>query len=382
MTITPPGELQIQAVGQSSTIKDFIDVPWMLYGDDPCWVPPLRFEIKQRLDVKKNPFFEHARWQGWVARRNGRLVGRISAQVDDLHLQRYKDKTGYFGMIESEDNQQTVDALFKVAEGWLREQGMTRVVGPFNLSVNEEVGLLVDGFDTPPQIMMGHSRPYLDSLLGHAGYSSVQELLAYDIKPDFEAPRVMTALAKRASKRIKVRPMNRKQLQQDLGVIRDIFNDAWAQNWGYVPWTDAEFKDIGEMISMLMPAELIQIAELDGEPVAFIVAMPNVNEAAGDLNGRLLPFGWAKLLWRLKVKFPSSARVPLMGVRMEHQHTRLGPTLAFMVVDAVRQHLIERGVTRVEMSWILEGNDGMRNIIETIGGKVYKRYRMYEKDLP
>ncbi len=381
MSKNSPAGLQIDAVGQLASINDFIDVPWMLYGDDPHWVPPLRFEIKQRLNVDKNPFFEHARWQGWVARRDGQLVGRISAQVDQLHQQRYGDNTGYFGMIESEKNPQTTEALFAVAENWLREQGMARVCGPLNLSINEEVGLLVEGFDTPPQIMMGHSLPYLGSLVEAAGYSPAQELLAYDIHPDFEVPRVMASLAKRASKRIKVRPLNRKQLAQDLGVIRDIFNDAWSDNWGYVPWTDAEFKDIGEMMTLLMPDEMIQIAELDGEPVAFIVAMPNVNEAARDLNGRLLPFGWAKLLWRLKVKFPSSARIPLMGVRKEYQHTRLGPTLAFMVIDEVRKPLIKRGVSNVEMSWILEGNEGMRNIIEVIGGKIYKRYRIYEKTL-
>ena len=381
MTITPPGELQIQAVGQSSSIKDFIDVPWMLYDDDPCWVPPLRFEIKQRLDVKKNPFFEHARWQGWVARRNGRLVGRISAQIDELHLQRYQDKTGYFGMIEAEENPETFAALFQHAENWLREQGMARICGPFNLSINEEVGLLVEGFDTPPQIMMGHAPAYAGAMVEAAGYTTAQNLLAYEFHPDFETPKVMTRLVQRASQRVKVRPFNSKNKAADLKVMREIFNDAWSENWGYVPWTDAEFKDIGELITLLMDDDLIQIAEVDGRPAAFAVAMPNVNEAARDINGRLFPFGWLKLLWRLKVRFPKSARVPLLGVLKEFQHTRLGPTLAFMVTDELRASLLKRGVTSVEMSWILEGNDGMRNIIEGIGGKIYKRYRMYEKAL-
>lgn len=381
MTTSPASGLQIEAVTSAKGLKAFIQVPWALYGDDPNWLAPLRFELKQRLNTSKNPFFEHASWQAWVARRDGKLVGRISAQIDQLHQQRYGDHTGYFGMIEAEENPETFAALFQHAENWLREQGMQRVCGPFNLSINEEVGLLVEGFDTPPRIMMGHAPSYAGAMVEACGYRTVQNLLAYDIHPDFEAPKVMTSLARRASKHIKVRPFNRKNMAADLEVIREVFNDAWSENWGYVPWTDAEFKDIGEMLMLLMDDDLIQIAELDGRPAAFIVAMPNVNEAARDLNGSLLPFGWAKLLWRLKVGFPKTARVPLMGVRKEYQHTRQGPTLAFMVIDAVRKALHQRGVTSVEMSWILEGNEGMRNIIEVIGGEVYKRYRMYEKDL-
>lgn len=381
MTKTPSSELQIEAVSSPASLKDFIAVPWELYSDDPHWIPPLLFEIKQRLDVNKNPFFAHAHWQAWIARRGGKLVGRISAQVDQLHQERYGDKTGYFGMIEFEDNPETSAALFQAAENWLREQGMAGVCGPFNLSINEEVGLLVEGFDTPPCVMMGHSLPYVGPLVEAAGYQKVQDLLAYDLKPDFQAPKVMTSLARRVSNKVSVRPLNRKQLTQELEIIRDIFNDAWSENWGYVPWTDAEFKDIGELISLLLDDDLIQIAELDGYPVAFVVVMPNINEAVRDLNGRLFPFGWMKLLWRLKVRFPKTARVPLLGVRKEFHHTRLGPTLAFMVTEAVKNPLIKRGVTNVELSWILESNDGMRNITEAITAKVYKRYRMYEKHL-
>lgn len=381
MTNSTNNGLQIEAVSSPSALKDFIDVSWVLNGDDPNWLAPLRFELKQRLNTAKNPFFEHASWQAWVARRDGKLVGRISAQVDQLHQQRYGDSTGYFGMIEAEENPETFAALFEQAENWLREQGMTRVCGPFNLSINEEIGLLVEGFDTPPQIMMGHAPAYAGAMVEAAGYSTVQNLLAYEFHPDFETPKAMARLVQRASKRVTVRPFNRKNKAADLEIIREIFNDAWSENWGYVPWTDAEFKDIGELLTLLMDDELIQIAEVDGHPAAFVVAMPNVNEAARDLNGSLFPFGWIKLLWRLKVRFPKSARVPLLGVRKEYQQTRLGPTLAFMVTDAARTALLKRGVTSVELSWILEGNDGIRSIIELIGGKVYKRYRMYEKQL-
>jgi hypothetical protein len=251
-----------------------------------------------------------------------------------------------------------VAALFGAAEDWLRSEGMQRVYGPFNLHVNEEVGLLVEGFSTPPFVLMGHALPWYGQALEAQGYKPVKDLLAYHIRPDFEAPGVMTK-----------------------EVMRQIFNDAWEHNWSFVPLAEAEWRDTVTTLAKLMPDEYIQIAEYDGEPVAFIVALPNLNEAARDLGGRLLPFGWLKLLWRLKVRHPRTARVPLMGVRQSFQHSRLGPTLAFMVIDAVRQALHQRGVRDVEMGWILEDNDGMRNIIETIGGQAYKRYRMYEKEL-
>jgi hypothetical protein len=201
------------------------------------------------------------------------------------------------------------------------------------------------------------------------------------VRPDFEAPRVMTRLAERVSDRVSVRAVRRKRLSEDAAIMRDIFNDAWQDNWGFVPMAEADWQETVKTLIWLLPDDYIQIAEFDGEPVAFIVALPNINEAIRDLDGRLLPFGWARLLWRLKVRHPQTARIPLMGVRRRFQHSRLGPTLAFVVIDAVRRALHARGVRDVEMSWILEDNDGMRNIIETIGGEAYKRYRIYEKSL-
>jgi hypothetical protein len=288
---------------------------------------------------------------------------------------------GYFGLLEAEDDPAVFAALFAAAQDWLRGEGMRQVRGPFNMHVNEELGLLVDGFSTPPYILMGHAPPFYGPAVEAQGYQPVKDLLAYQIHPDFDAPRVMERLAARVSDRVKVRPVRRKQLLEDAAVMRSIFNDAWQNNWGFVPLAEADWADTVKTLTMLMPDDYIQIAEYDGEPVAFIVALPNINEAARDLGGRLLPFGWVKLLWRLKVRHPQSARIPLMGVRQSFQHSRLGPTLAFMVIDAVRKALHARGVKDVEMGWILEDNDGMRNIIETIGGKAYKRYRMYQKEL-
>jgi hypothetical protein len=373
-------KLALEPVSGSGQLRHFLEVPRRVYADDPNWIAPLNFEQKQRF-APKRPFFEHARWQAWVAWRDGEPVGRISAQIDDLHLQRYQDDTGYFGMIEAVDDGAVFAALFQAAEDWLKAQGMRRVRGPYNLSVNEEVGLLVEGFEYPPYIMMGHGCPYYDGQVSALGYRGAQDVLAYMVRPDFEAPAIMTRLAERASDKVRVRCLRRKHLAEEAEVMRDIFNDAWQHNWGFVPFTAAEYVDLVKTLTLLLPDEFVQIAEYEGEPAAFIVALPNINEAARDLNGKLLPFGWAKLLWRLKVGFPRSARVPLMGVRQQFQHSRLGPTMAFMVIDALRQHVSARGVEAVEMGWILEDNAGMRNIIETLGGKAYKRYRFYEKNL-
>ena len=380
MDIPNANRFQIEVVSCRKHLDEFIGVPWVVYRNDPRWVPPLLFEQKQRL-TSKNPFFQHARWQAWIARQNGSAIGRISAQIDRLYEERHGRKIGYFGMLEAGDDTDLFTALLRTAETWLRDQGIQQVCGPFNLSVNEECGLLVEGFDTPPYIMMGHARPYYARQVEDAGYSRAKDLLAYHIAPDFDAPSIMTRLAEKAAPRVHVRRLRRRQLKQELEILRDIFNDAWYNNWGFVPFTEAEFADIGELLTLLVDDDFVQIAEIDERPVAMIVALPNINEIIHDLNGRLLPFGWLRLLWRLKVRYPTTARVPLMGVRREYQHTRLGPALAFMVIDAVRQGLIRRGIRGVELSWILEDNDGMRNIIETIGGRAYKRYRLYEKNL-
>jgi hypothetical protein len=372
--------ISLDVVSRPQQWRQFLALPQRIYASDPAWIAPLDFMRREQLSPA-NHFFEHARWRAWLALRDGEPVGRITAQIDELHLQRHRDAAGYFGMLEAEQDPAIFSALFGAAEEWLRGEGMRQVRGPFNLHINDEVGLLVDGFSTPPYVLMGHAPPWYGPAVEAQGYAGVKDLLAYHVRPDFEAPRVMQRLASRVSGRVVVRSLRRRQLREDAGIMLEIFNDAWQHNWGFVPLAEAEWVETVATLTKIMPDDYIQIAEYDGEPVAFIVALPNLNEAARDLRGRLLPFGWAKLLWRLKVRHPTTARVPLMGVRLSFQHSRLGPTLAFMVIDAVRKALHARGVRDVEMGWILEDNDGMRNIIETIGGEAYKRYRIYQKEL-
>jgi hypothetical protein len=371
-------DLNVVPVRNRADQRDFLGLAAALYADDPHWIAPLRFEERMRV-FGKNPLFEHAEARAWVARRGDLPVGRITAQIDRLQQETQGNRAGSFGMLEAEDAPAVFAALFGAAEAWLRERGCTEVRGPFNLSINEEAGLLVEGFDTPACVMMSHGRPYYPGRVEDQGYEKAQDLFAYTLKSAFVPPPVMMKLAERAAHEVQLRALRRRDLATELDILRDIFNDAWAENWGFVPFTRAEFTELGKVMAALIPEDYVQIAEIDGRPVAFIVALPNVNEAARDLRGRLLPLGWVKLLWRLKVSGVRSGRVPLMGVRREYHHSRLGPTLAFMVINAVRGGLVRRGIVDVELSWILEGNSGMRNIIETIGGTAYKRYRIYRK---
>ncbi|MEQ8900703.1 MAG: N-acetyltransferase [Roseovarius sp.] len=362
------------------TVNDFLHLPERIYAGDAAWVAPLMFEQKQRVFENK-PLFEHCEVAAWVAYRNGTPVGRITAQLDQMQPEDEAGKIGYFGMLEAIDERAVFDALFETAQDWLRARGAASVRGPYNLSINEDLGLLVDNFDDPPFIMMGHAPRYYSGRVEEQGFETVKDLLTYKVRPDFVAPDVMQKLATRASRTVKIRTLDRKNKAADFEAMRDMFNDAWSDNWGFVPFTHAEFEETAKVLSLLLPDDFIQIAEIEGRPVAFITAFPNINELIGDLRGRLLPFGWAKLLWRIKVRGARSARVALMGVRKEYQYSRLGPTLAFLVIDAVRKAMVKRNVTSAEMGWVLEDNDGMRHIIEAVGSTIYKRYRVYQKTL-
>jgi len=371
---------QIIKVGNRRTRNTFIRLPWSLYKDDPMWVPPLLFERRMHLSPK-NPYFEHAACCFWIAYRDEKPVGRISAQIDRLYLDRYQDDTGFWGMLEAEDNIETFQILLNTAENWLRGQGMVRTRGPFSLSINQECGVLVEGFNTPPSIMMGHARPYYRSHIEQCGYGKTIDLLAYIIDANFSHSPSMQMIIKRAKSRVQTRTLRKSQFQEDMNIIQSIFNDAWSENWGFVPFTHKEFEHLGKDLKLLIDEKLVSIAEVNGAPAAFMVLIPNVNEVIRDFNGRLLPLGWLKLLWRLKVKYPETARIPLMGVLRKYQESPLGAMLAYRVIADLQEPTVNRGIKKVELSWILEDNLGMRNIIKDIGGSVYKTYRIYSKNL-
>lgn len=358
----------------------FIEVPWRIYADDPLWVPPLRLE--RRLHFSRfNPFFKHGEWQAWVAYRDNRPIGRISAQIDHLHRERYGPDTGHFGLLEGIESEEVIAALTNTAEEWLASRGARQISGPFNLSINQECGILVDGFDTSPAVMMPHSRRWYGPMLEEQGYRPLKDLLAYWVNVDFEVSRFMSALVERFSGPIRLRVLNRARFNDEMELLRDIFNDAWSNNWGFVPFTREEFAELGSSLRMLVPDEAIAIAEVDGTPVAFMVGLPNLNEIFSEMDGKLFPFGWTRLVSRLRSRSVHTARIPLMGVRKQFQSTPLGAALAFLVIDALRQTGRAWGIRAVELSWILEDNKPMRRMLEGIGCREYKRYRIFGKSL-
>ncbi len=373
----------IEPVIDRQGLDRFIRQPWSVYGDDRNWVPPLVIERRDHLSRDKNPFFDHAEVAMWVARRGGRDVGRVSAQIDRAYLDRHGDATGHFGLLEALDDPLVFRRLLETAEAWLRDRGMRRVRGPFSLSINDESGLLIDGFDTPPMIMMNHARPYYGSHLEALGYTKAKDLIAYDYDTFEDMPRAAASLVKRLreSPDVTLRPLRKKRYDEELHIILDIFNDAWSENWGFVPFDEAEIGHVAKELKPLIVADFVCIAELDGEAVAMAVCLPNLNEAIADINGALLPFGWAKLLWRLKSGAIKTSRVPLMGVRKRLHGTPIGGAVAFAVIDTIREAHMRRGIQRVELSWILEDNKPMRHMIEAVGGRPYKTFRIYERDL-
>ncbi|NKF23310.1 GNAT family N-acetyltransferase [Solimonas marina] len=373
--------IDIVPVRSPAEMRRFIRLPARLHANDPLYIPPLELERSEAFSPKKNPFFEHADVQFWLAVQGGVDVGRISAQIDKLSPMLRDESAGHFGLIEAEDDPALFDALFATAEAWLRERGCKRAIGPFNLSVNEETGLLVRGFDTPPMLMMSHDHAYVGPRIEALGYKTEQNLLAYILGADVDPPKGLQRILAQPPKNLRVRPLNLKNYMADIRTITAIFNDAWSQNWGFVPYTEAEVDHLAHALKPLLDPKLVPIAELDGEPVAFGVLLPNLNEAIREFGGKLLPFNWAKLIWRLKVSGVKTGRVPLMGVRRSISADFVGRSVAFYVVDAMRQRCKQIGIERVELSWILENNAPMRRMLEMLGAHDYKTYRLYGKDL-
>ncbi|HYI43507.1 MAG TPA: N-acetyltransferase [Sphingomicrobium sp.] len=375
--------LTVRPVVTKADRKTFVDLPWQVYRADPAWVPPLKDEVHGLIDPGRNPWFEHARAQLWVAEREGRPVGRISAQVDQLVQLHMGEATGQWGMFECLDAEAAA-ALFAVAEEWLAGQGMIRSLGPFSLSVWDEVGLEIEGFEHAPTVMMPHHRPEYSDWVADAGYSKVRDLLTYEVEiaswNDTKIDRLI-AMGERNS-RIRIRTVDKSRFDEEARLILGLLNDAWSDNWGFIPLTEAEIAYAGKKLKPVIYEELVRIAELDGEPVAFMMTLPDVNELIRDLDGKLFPFGWAKLLWRLRKPRTSRVQVPLMGVARKLHQTRLASQIAFMLIEKTRRAAVEKfGVTTGEFGWILEDNKGMLSIAELPGARVNHVYRLYEKAL-
>ena len=374
--------IDIRPVQGKAAMDAFIRLPNRLNRDDPAWVPPLLMERREALSATANPFFRHAEVRFWLAMRSGRAVGRISAQVDRRLPVEGGERTGHFGMPAGEDDPEVFAALLHTAEAWLRSQGVGRVLGPFNLSINEEAGLLVDGYGTPPMLMMGHDPPHVAAHLKRQGYAKAKDLFAYlyDTERAFP-PALVARLNRPLPANLRLRPLDMRRFDSEIRTLAEIFNDAWSENWGFLPFSEAEAAHLGKSMRPLVDRRLIWFAEIDGEPAGFIVGLPNLNEAIADLGGRLLPFGWAKLLWRLKVRRPLSARVPLMGIKRRFVQGMLGGLLPFLLIAELRREGLALGYRWIELSWILEDNQPMRRINAALGGLPYKTYRIYQKSL-
>ncbi len=373
--------VEVVPVHTKAELERFIRLPMRLNAGDPHWIAPLMFERREALSPKHNPFFQHADHQFWLARRDGRDVGRISAQIDNLARTDPEAPAGYFGMIAAEDDAEVFEALLATAESWLRQRNRAQIIGPFNLSINEEVGLLVDGFDTPPMVMMGHDPRYTGARIEEQGFAKVKDIYAYISGVPVFTPGVDARLKRPPPAGLVLRPINMKDFDGEVRTLVEIWNDAWAQNWGFAPITEAETHHLGESLKLLLHPRLIWFVEIDGEPAGFGALLPNLNDAIFDLNGKLLPFGWAKLLWRLKVKGVKRGRVPLMGVKRKFAREARGSFAPFLILDAFRREAVKIGITEAEYSWILEDNAPMRHILDGFGARIYKTYRIYGKAL-
>lgn len=381
MTAQTAASIVIVPVQSPAEMKRFIRLPVRLHGSDPNYIAPLDMEREEAFSPKKNPLFAHTDVQFWLAVRDGRDVGRISAQIDRDEQAR-GETVGQFGLIAAEDDAAVFAALFATAEGWLRQRGMTQVLGPFNLSINEETGLLVKGFDTPAMLLMGHDLPYVGGRIEALGYTKAKDVFAYLCDITQPKPRAFEALLRRPlPANITMRKLDFKQYRENIQSITDIFNDAWSENWRFAPLTAADTDHMAKSLKPILNPNLVWFVDVDGEPAGFGVALPNINEAIADLDGKLLPFGWAKLLWRLKVSGVKTARVPLMGIRKKYAQGLTGAALPFLIIDALWREARKLGYERAELSWILEDNRPMCRINESIGGVAYKTYRVYGKSL-
>ncbi|WP_152435521.1 N-acetyltransferase [Erythrobacter sp. THAF29] len=381
-------QISIEAINDKRGRARFVDLGREFAARLPHSVPQIRGEQLELINPDKNPFFGHGRAQFFIAHRNGAAVGRISAHIDELALkmppeQGFGPGTGMFGYFDAED-ETVAHALLKRAETWLREQRMTRALGPISLSVWEEPGLLVKGHDHPPMIMMGHHPAEYAGWIEAAGYSRAQTLYTYDLDISKEFPPLVQRIVKSGerNKRINVRQVSKARWDEEAEIVLGILNDAWSDNWGFVPFTPDEVAYAGKKLKPIIHEELNMIAEVDSKPVAFMLTFPDINDALTRIDGKLFPFGWFHLLRWLRKPRGSGMRVPLMGVLKELHNSRMASQLAFMMISEIRKQAATKfESTRGEIGWILEDNQGMVAIADTIESKINREYAIYEKTL-
>ncbi len=372
--------LRVRPLGFGRAALPFIDLPWRVYQDDPQWIPPLRRQLSAQFDPRHNPFLRYGSAQLFVAERGGEIVGRISAQVNPEHDAYHDERGGFFGFFECVNEPAVARALLETAEDWLQGQGVDWVRGPVSFTINQEVGTLVDGFHTPPMVAMPHGRPYYDALFAGAGYHKAKDLVSwyYPVGPEPLSERAQATHDRVLSMDgLTVREFERRHLRRDVGIAIDIFNDAWCDNWGFVPVRADESDQLAADLAQFADPGLTAIVSVDGEPAAMVVAIPNLYEAARDVNGRLFPLGAIKIKWRLW-RGPRSGRVILLGIKRAYR-TRVYAGLALMLFGEIHIRGRRRGYDWADLGWVLEDNGLLNAALPRMGGHIYKTYRVYQK---
>lgn len=374
--------VEIRQTPMGGDLKDFLNVVDTIYRDDPRYIRPLDMDLSDRLNPKKNPFFEHADGVIFTAHRSGKCVGRVTAQIDREHLARHKDDVGFFGFLDTIEDEEVAKALLEKAEAWLKDRGMKTVRGPMSLSINEEIGCLVDGFETPPVLMNPHHRPYQGGLIEKAGYQKAKDVWGWRYEVGEPNARVKKAQEDiRAMPEVKIRKLSKANIDADVATTLDIFNEAWHDNWGFVPATPKEADKMASDFKLFLVPDITVIVEIDGKPAAVAIALPNVNELISDMKGKLWPFGLPKLLYRLKVEGAKSGRLILLGIKKEFRQNRKYAALSLMLYAEMNDGGKKAGMTWGELGWTLEDNSAVNAGIRMMGAKKYKTYRVYEKSL-
>ena len=378
----PPSSVSVRPVTTRSDRKRFIDFPYAFYQDYPHWVPPLRQDVKKTLNTRKNAFFDHGAIQLFLAEdASGSVVGRIAGIVNGMHLQKYDDGVGFFGFFECVEDATVAEALFSSDLTWLREQGLTGMRGPANPSLNDTAGLLVDGFNSDPSILMPYNPPYYEDLFVMHGFERAMTMWAYYVHKKYvqtDKLRRGAQLVKRRTPGLALRTLDMERFEEEAQTILDIYNDAWENNWGHVPMTDAEFDQLAHDLRQIVDPEMVFLLEHEGIPVAFSISLPNLNQALQHVSdGRLFPLGLPKLLAYAQFGGIYEVRMPLMGVRKEYQ----GRALDSLLVLATIENGPPNGYDACEMSWVLDTNRRLINAIESVGAAVDKEYALFEKPL-
>ena len=374
--------VQIRQMPMGGDLRDFLDVVDTIYADDPRYIRPLDMEVKDRLDPKKNPFFEHADGAVFTAHKGGRCVGRVTAQIDREHLARHEDDAGFFGFFDTVDDAEVARELLGRAESWLKERGMKVARGPMSLNINEEIGCLVDGFDAPPVLLNPHHRPYQGGLIEQAGYAKAKDVFGWRYEVGEPNARVKKAQEEiRQMPEVVSRPMDRRNMARDVEIALDVFNDAWHENWGFVPATRKEADKMAADFKLFLVPEITRLVLIDGEPAAVAIALPNVNELIADLHGRVFPLGLVKLLYRLKVEGAKSGRLVMLGIKKKFRTQRKYAGLSLFLYGEMNDGGKRVGMTWGELGWTLEDNAAVNTGIKLMGAKKYKTYRVYEKSL-